>query len=50
MVRDTYSQLIRDLDARFRKANLVRDEKGSKASVARGSRYIEAKVAAKRRR
>jgi AraC family transcriptional regulator of adaptative response/methylated-DNA-[protein]-cysteine methyltransferase len=42
MVRDTRSQLIRDLGARFRKANLVRDEKGSKATVARVARYIAA--------
>jgi AraC family transcriptional regulator of adaptative response/methylated-DNA-[protein]-cysteine methyltransferase len=42
MVRDTQAQLIRDLGARFRKANLVRDEKGSKAMVAKVSRYIAA--------
>jgi AraC family transcriptional regulator, regulatory protein of adaptative response / methylated-DNA-[protein]-cysteine methyltransferase len=42
MVRDTPSQLIRDLGARFPKANLVRDEKGSKATVANVARYIAA--------
>ena len=42
MVRDTRSRLIRDLGARFPKANLVRDEKGSKATVAKVGRYIAA--------
>jgi AraC family transcriptional regulator, regulatory protein of adaptative response / methylated-DNA-[protein]-cysteine methyltransferase len=42
MVRDTQSRLIRDLGARFPKANLVRDEKGSKATVAKVGRYIAA--------
>lgn len=42
MVRDRQSRLIRDLGARFPKANLVRDEKGSKAAVAKGARYIAA--------
>jgi len=42
MVRDTQSRLIRDLGARFPKANLVRDEKGGKATVAKVSRYIAA--------
>ena len=42
MVRDTPSRLLRDLGARFRKANLVRDEKGSKATVAKVARYIAA--------
>jgi len=42
MVRDTQSRLIRDLGARFPKANLVRDEKGSKANVAKVGRYIAA--------
>jgi AraC family transcriptional regulator of adaptative response/methylated-DNA-[protein]-cysteine methyltransferase len=42
MVRDKQSQLIRDLGARFRRANLVRDEKGSKAMVAKVARYIAA--------
>jgi AraC family transcriptional regulator of adaptative response/methylated-DNA-[protein]-cysteine methyltransferase len=42
MVRDTQSRLILDLGARFRKANLVRDEKGSKAMVAKVARYIAA--------
>jgi AraC family transcriptional regulator, regulatory protein of adaptative response / methylated-DNA-[protein]-cysteine methyltransferase len=42
MVRDTRSRLIRDLGARFPRANLVRDEKGSKATLAKVSRYIAA--------
>ena len=42
MVRDTQSRLIRDLGTRFPKANLVRDEKGSKATVAKVARYIAA--------
>jgi len=42
MVRDTQSRLIRDLGARFPKANLVRDEQGSKATVAKVVRYIAA--------
>jgi AraC family transcriptional regulator of adaptative response/methylated-DNA-[protein]-cysteine methyltransferase len=42
IVRDTPSQLIRDLGARFPKAKLVRDEKGSKATVAKVARYIAA--------
>jgi AraC family transcriptional regulator of adaptative response/methylated-DNA-[protein]-cysteine methyltransferase len=42
MVRDTPSRLIRDIADRFRKANLVRDEKGSKATVAKVAQYIAA--------
>src|SRR6185436_18549982 len=42
MVRDTQSRLIRDLGARFPKANLVRDEEGCKATVAKVARYIAA--------
>ena len=42
MVRDTQSRLIRDLGARFPKAKLVRDEKRSKATVAKVARYIAA--------
>jgi AraC family transcriptional regulator, regulatory protein of adaptative response / methylated-DNA-[protein]-cysteine methyltransferase len=42
MVRGTRSQLIRDISARFRKANLVRDEKGSQATVVKVGRYIAA--------
>ena len=42
MVRDTQSRLIRDLRARFPKANLVHDEKGCKAAVAKVGRYIAA--------
>ena len=42
MVRDTRSRLIRDVGTRFPKAELVRDEKGSKAMVAKVARYIAA--------
>ena len=42
MVRDTQSRLIRNLGARFPRANLVRDEKGSKAAVAKVVGYIAA--------
>jgi AraC family transcriptional regulator of adaptative response/methylated-DNA-[protein]-cysteine methyltransferase len=42
MVRSTRSLLLRDIGARFPKANLVRDEKGCKATVAKASRYIAA--------
>jgi AraC family transcriptional regulator, regulatory protein of adaptative response / methylated-DNA-[protein]-cysteine methyltransferase len=42
MVRDTQSRLIRDLGARLPKAKLVRDEKASKATVAKVARYIAA--------
>jgi AraC family transcriptional regulator of adaptative response/methylated-DNA-[protein]-cysteine methyltransferase len=42
MVRDTSTRLIRDLAARFPKANLVRDEKASKATVAKVAQYIAA--------
>ena len=42
MVRDTRSRLVREVEARFRKANLVRDEKGCKATVAQVARYIAA--------
>ena len=42
MVRDTQAQLIRDLEARFPKANLVCDQKGNKATVANVARYIAA--------
>ena len=42
MVRDTQAQLTRDLSTRFPRADLVRDEKGSKAMVAKVARYIAA--------
>jgi AraC family transcriptional regulator of adaptative response/methylated-DNA-[protein]-cysteine methyltransferase len=42
MVRDTQSQLVRDIGARFPRANLVRDERRSKATVAKVARYIAA--------
>jgi AraC family transcriptional regulator, regulatory protein of adaptative response / methylated-DNA-[protein]-cysteine methyltransferase len=42
MVRGTRSRLIRDVAGRFPKAYLVRDEKASKASVAKVARYIAA--------
>jgi AraC family transcriptional regulator of adaptative response/methylated-DNA-[protein]-cysteine methyltransferase len=44
MVRDTQARLIRDLAARFPKAVVVRDEKGSQATVAKVARYIAAPV------
>jgi AraC family transcriptional regulator of adaptative response/methylated-DNA-[protein]-cysteine methyltransferase len=40
MVRDTQAKLLRDLAARFPKGKLVRDEKGTKATVGKVSRYI----------
>ena len=42
MVRDTPPRLIRDIGARFPKATLVRDEKGSKTTIAKVARYIAA--------
>ena len=42
MVRETRSRLIGDLAARFPKADLVRDEKGSRAVVAKVAKYIAA--------
>ena len=42
MVRKTQAQLIRDLAARFPKASLVRDEKGSQATVTKVARHIAA--------
>lgn len=42
MVRNTQAQLIRDIGARFRRANLVRDEKTGKTTVAKVARYIAA--------
>jgi AraC family transcriptional regulator of adaptative response/methylated-DNA-[protein]-cysteine methyltransferase len=42
MVRDTQARLMRDLAARFPKARLVRDERASKATVAKVARYIAA--------
>jgi AraC family transcriptional regulator, regulatory protein of adaptative response / methylated-DNA-[protein]-cysteine methyltransferase len=42
MVRDAPTRAIRDLGTRFPKANLVRDEKGSKATVAKVAKYIAA--------
>jgi AraC family transcriptional regulator of adaptative response/methylated-DNA-[protein]-cysteine methyltransferase len=42
MIRDTQSALMRDLAARFPKARLVRDEKGSRGTVAKVIRYIAA--------
>jgi AraC family transcriptional regulator, regulatory protein of adaptative response / methylated-DNA-[protein]-cysteine methyltransferase len=42
MVRATLARAIRDLGARFPRANLVRDEKGSKATLAKVGRYIAA--------
>ena len=42
VIRDTQARLARDLAARFPKANLVRDEKGHKALVAKVARHIAA--------
>ena len=42
MVRNTRSELIRELRERFSKAELVRDEKGLKLTVAKVSQYIAA--------
>ena len=42
MVRHAQSALVRELGARFPKANLVRDEKGCRALVAKVARYIAA--------
>ena len=42
MIRDTRAKLLRDLAARFPKAELARDEKGSKATVAKVAKYIAA--------
>jgi AraC family transcriptional regulator of adaptative response/methylated-DNA-[protein]-cysteine methyltransferase len=42
MVRDTQSRLMGELGVRFPKARLVRDEAGSKATVAQVARYIAA--------
>src|SRR5437764_3659061 len=42
MVRETQSQLIRDLGERFPKAILVHDERGSKMLVTKVAKYIAA--------
>jgi AraC family transcriptional regulator of adaptative response/methylated-DNA-[protein]-cysteine methyltransferase len=44
MVRDAQIQLLRDLRARFSKAELIHDEKGCAAVVKNVSRYIAAPV------
>jgi AraC family transcriptional regulator of adaptative response/methylated-DNA-[protein]-cysteine methyltransferase len=44
MVREKPAQLIRDIQARFPKADLRRDEKGCAATVAKVLRYIAAPV------
>jgi len=44
MVREKPAQLIRDIRARFPKAELVRDEKGSVATVAKVVKYISAPI------
>lgn len=44
MVREKQAHLIRDVQARFPKADLVRDEKGCAPAVARVVRYIAAPV------
>lgn len=40
MIRDKVAELLRDLEARFPKAELVRDEKGCKAAVAKAIKYV----------
>ncbi|MGE0874344.1 MAG: methylated-DNA--[protein]-cysteine S-methyltransferase [Burkholderiales bacterium] len=45
MVRDRPAQLIRDIHARFPRAELVRDEKGSAPAVAKVIRHIAAPFA-----
>ena len=42
MVRDSTPQLIRDIEARFPKAELICDAKGSKATVTKVATYIAA--------
>jgi len=42
IVRDTQSKAVRDLVARFPKANLVRDQARGKATVEKVARYIAA--------
>jgi AraC family transcriptional regulator of adaptative response/methylated-DNA-[protein]-cysteine methyltransferase len=42
MIRSSQAKLLRDLAARFPKAKLVRDEKGSAALIARVAKYIAA--------
>ena len=42
MVRETQSRLIRDIGERFPKAELVRDERGSKVLVSKVAKYIAA--------
>ncbi len=44
MVREKPAHLVRDIQARFPKANLVRDEKGFSATVAKVVLYIAAPV------
>jgi AraC family transcriptional regulator of adaptative response/methylated-DNA-[protein]-cysteine methyltransferase len=44
MVREKQAQLLRDVQARFPKANLIRDEKGCSATVAKVVRYIAAPI------
>jgi AraC family transcriptional regulator of adaptative response/methylated-DNA-[protein]-cysteine methyltransferase len=42
MVRDSTRRLIRDIEARFPRAELICDEKGSKATVTKVATYIAA--------
>ena len=44
MIRAKAAELLRDLQARFPKAVLVRDEKGCKAAVAKAIKYVAAPV------
>jgi AraC family transcriptional regulator of adaptative response/methylated-DNA-[protein]-cysteine methyltransferase len=44
MIREKVADLFRDLQSRFSKAVLVRDEKGCKAAVAKAVKYVAAPV------
>ena len=44
MIRDKVAELVRDLQSRFPKAVVVRDEKGCKAAVAKAVKYVAAPV------
>ncbi|MBS0337895.1 MAG: methylated-DNA--[protein]-cysteine S-methyltransferase [Proteobacteria bacterium] len=44
MIRDKVAELVRDLQSRFPKAELVRDEKGCRATVATAIKYVAAPI------
>ena len=44
VIRGSLAESLRELAARFPKADLVRDEKGSKATVAKVARYVAAPI------